>query len=105
MLHHLAIEPRLQRVLLPVPEFVRRDEPGAERTAPEEVLAWRELRGVPLPVPDTAVVEARIAGNDGKGVGFRHMSAAFADDDGQFPFIVEAVGGPGTDQRLAVSDL
>src|SRR6266480_854492 len=61
VLHHLAVEPRLERQLLAVSDLAARDHPRAESAGAAEVLARGPLQRVALPVAHRAVVVAGIA--------------------------------------------
>ncbi len=83
-----------------VRNLVGSHQPGPEGPGAGEVLPWRELDVVPLPVAHRGVVEAGIAGDMTQRLPGRNGPASLADDYRQLPFVVQLLGhGRPNDRR------
>ena len=104
-LHLDAVQTRGDGLLADVRDLVRRHHPGPEAAGRHEILAGGELRGVPLPVANAAVIIAGIAGDVAQRRLARNAAAGLADDHGHLAFIIETLGFQRPDHRLAAADL
>ena len=104
-LHFHAVQAGRDLLLADIGDIVGRHHPRPEATGSHEILARSELRGVPLPVADAAVIVAGVAGDVRKRLLTRNAAAAPADDYGQFALVIEALGFQRPDHRLAAADL
>ncbi len=104
-LHRLAVQPRCERQpgRIWILSAVTSQGPNAPVAA--KVLARGPLRRMPLPIAQRTVVVAGVPGDIVEGLVTRNMTAAFADDDGKFAFIVELRRHLRANHRLSVPDL
>ena len=102
MLHQLAIEPRAQDHFFGLAQLVGRDQPGAKGAARIKVLA--RCHAVLLVVAHRAVHDDAVAADVGQGLRGRDVAPAFAHDDGDLAFEVEAIGQTRSDDGLPVTD-
>src|SRR5579863_2333387 len=88
-----------------VAHLFRRHDPRPKGAGMVKILARNELRGMPLPLADRAIIIAGVSGDDTLPVRFCNMSAAAADDHRQLTLVVERRGSLRTDHGLAVPNL
>ena len=89
LLHHLAVQAGLQPQRSEITGFVGRDHPGTERAGLRKILAGGELVGVALIITHAALIVAGIARDVAPGFRARDVTAAFADDQGEFALEIE----------------
>ncbi|MCY1374687.1 hypothetical protein D9M68_767510 [compost metagenome] len=88
-MYYLPVEPGSKAKFSVVGHRMGGYEPRSECTRCLEILAGQELTCVFLPVSDAAVVVAAVADYIGHRLGSRYVAALSADDDGEFPFVIE----------------
>jgi len=102
-----AVQPRDQRVIGRVAEFIRGHQPGPEAAGAFEILAQAELAVVALVLAHRTFIVARVARDMVERLLALDEASGLADDDSELAFIIVSLGNfwAGRPKRHLVPDL